>query len=409
MAWDIRTSRLLQTPSLWTKTLWTLTPLCLPLKVRLDGILVFPSVCPPPVDVPPFPPVDVPPFPPVVVPPPVDPTTMSLLAWNYQWLALVPVLFYVDFLLEELFVWRLREKRWTSRTSYYLARRFKEAWPVWAKAAGLDGPAEGLGYWMAYRLSARDRVDDVAKGRPRAYPTLSAIELTDYGITYRLKPLTGQVLDDWRRALPRLLQAMRIEAKHTEINQDADGHIVLRLWSRHPLEHVEPSRCKPHAAEVDIGQTLEGRRWALNLVGGHVLVGGITGSGKSGVLASILDQVARADDVVAYGIDLKLGLELSYWSDSLVDLACTDRNTFNKRDTGSPLPETYQVSVKYNGTRHKEERQRLICVGLDTTHAAPLHRGARHTRHGEVSEGDRKTGDQVDRCARQPSSHGPRW
>jgi S-DNA-T family DNA segregation ATPase FtsK/SpoIIIE len=51
----------------------------------------------------------------------------------------------------------------------------------------------------------------------------------------------------------------------------------------------------------------------------HALIGGIAGSGKSGILNVIVANLAACADVVLWGIDLKGGMELRPW------LSCLDR------------------------------------------------------------------------------------
>lgn len=53
------------------------------------------------------------------------------------------------------------------------------------------------------------------------------------------------------------------------------------------------------------------------------LVGGITGSGKSGVLNVIMAYLVACRDVAVWGIDLKSGLELAPWAACLGRLATT--------------------------------------------------------------------------------------
>lgn len=55
----------------------------------------------------------------------------------------------------------------------------------------------------------------------------------------------------------------------------------------------------------------------------HVLVGGIAGSGKSGVLNVIIGNLAACPDVVLWGIDLKGGMELRPWASCFARLATT--------------------------------------------------------------------------------------
>ena len=54
-------------------------------------------------------------------------------------------------------------------------------------------------------------------------------------------------------------------------------------------------------------------RTLLPLAGQCVLVVGIRGAGKSGVLNAVVGQLAACPDVVLWGLDLKHGLELGPW------------------------------------------------------------------------------------------------
>ena len=51
----------------------------------------------------------------------------------------------------------------------------------------------------------------------------------------------------------------------------------------------------------------------------NVLIGGIAGAGKSGILNVIIAALAACRDVVLWGVDLKGGMELQPWA------ACFDR------------------------------------------------------------------------------------
>jgi S-DNA-T family DNA segregation ATPase FtsK/SpoIIIE len=55
----------------------------------------------------------------------------------------------------------------------------------------------------------------------------------------------------------------------------------------------------------------------------HTLIGGIAGSGKSGVVNVIVGNLAACADVVLWGIDLKGGMELRPWAPCLARLATT--------------------------------------------------------------------------------------
>ena len=87
-----------------------------------------------------------------------------------------------------------------------------------------------------------------------------------------------------------------------------------------------PSRCRGPARPsrrlpnmVEIGLTEDGRPVRVLLLRRNVLVGGIAGAGKSGILNVIIATLAACRDVVLWGVDLKGGMELQPWA------ACFDR------------------------------------------------------------------------------------
>jgi S-DNA-T family DNA segregation ATPase FtsK/SpoIIIE len=61
----------------------------------------------------------------------------------------------------------------------------------------------------------------------------------------------------------------------------------------------------------------------VTLLRRHVLIGGTTGSGKSGILNDIIAALAACRDVILWGIDLKGGMELQPWAACLARLATT--------------------------------------------------------------------------------------
>jgi S-DNA-T family DNA segregation ATPase FtsK/SpoIIIE len=62
---------------------------------------------------------------------------------------------------------------------------------------------------------------------------------------------------------------------------------------------------------------------AVLLLRRNALIGGVVGSGKSGVLNVIIAALTQCEDVVIWGIDLKGGMELRPWPPTLDRLATT--------------------------------------------------------------------------------------
>jgi S-DNA-T family DNA segregation ATPase FtsK/SpoIIIE len=94
--------------------------------------------------------------------------------------------------------------------------------------------------------------------------------------------------------------AVMWEIPHTEV----DGQLVLK---QHSIMD-----------DVEIGVREDGSKKRIKLFrkaygGLHMLIGGMTGSGKSGLLNLLWAWLALCKDVVQWGVDLKGGVELGPW------------------------------------------------------------------------------------------------
>ena len=112
---------------------------------------------------------------------------------------------------------------------------------------------------------------------------------------------------------------------------------VLRVVENDP--HAEPipwpgrwvtSVTKP----MEIGLSEAGRTVRLLFLRRNVLIGGIMGAGKSGILNLIIANLAACPDVTLWGVDMKGGMELQPWAE------CFDRLAFtlNRQPASSAIP-----------------------------------------------------------------------
>ena len=74
---------------------------------------------------------------------------------------------------------------------------------------------------------------------------------------------------------------------------------------------------------IEIGPFEDASPCRVLLLRRNGLVGGVTGSGKSGGLNVLLGNLSACRDVVIWGIDLKRGIELGPWADCIDRLAVT--------------------------------------------------------------------------------------
>jgi S-DNA-T family DNA segregation ATPase FtsK/SpoIIIE len=117
------------------------------------------------------------------------------------------------------------------------------------------------------------------------------------------------------RALPDPDRADRVILRVIE----TDPHAQAIAWPGQP----ETLITRP----VDIGLFEDGRTVGAVILRRNALIGGTTGSGKSGIVNVILAYLIACADVTVWGVDLKGGMELQPWAQCLPRLATTPRET----------------------------------------------------------------------------------
>ena len=220
------------------------------------------------------------------------------------------------------------------------------AWLTVATATGPGTPplpavwllgtlAAGLPWWTHRRRRARVRVERTLESWPRVAEetglrgsrVLSAV-VDRWGWRGLLQLGGGQTAADAMNRLPAIessLGARRGAGRIEPVPARAD-RAYLRVLDRDP--HAEPIRWTPPAATtiaepVELGVFEDATPVRIPLLRRHVLLGGATGAGKSGVLNVILAALSGCPDVVLWGVDLKAGMELQPWAPCLDRLATT--------------------------------------------------------------------------------------
>ena len=149
-----------------------------------------------------------------------------------------------------------------------------------------------------------------------------------WGWRARVALSRGQTVEDAVARLPAIESALgtrRGAVRVLPIPERAD-RFELRVVERDPHADAITS---PGAAistitePAELGVFEDGSPVRVPLLRRHVMVGGVTGAGKSGLLNVILDNLAACRDVVIWGIDLRGGTELRPWSSCLDRLATT--------------------------------------------------------------------------------------
>jgi S-DNA-T family DNA segregation ATPase FtsK/SpoIIIE len=204
--------------------------------------------------------------------------------------------------------------------------------------------AGGLPWWTHRRRRARVRVTRTLD----AWPTFSesiglpgsrvTSALVDrWGWSGRLALRRGQTVAQAIAAAPAIESALAVRPGAVRVEPDPSraDRAVLRVIESDPLAVAVPWPGLPAAGTTEDGRTPsvldpiplglfeDGSPILLRLAYRNVLIGGIVGSGKSGVLNVILAVLVACRDLVVWGVDLKGGMELRPWSGCLGRLATT--------------------------------------------------------------------------------------
>jgi S-DNA-T family DNA segregation ATPase FtsK/SpoIIIE len=173
-----------------------------------------------------------------------------------------------------------------------------QAWPGLADDMGLPGSRIASATGDSWGFTARV----ILRKGSTAAQAISQIPAIESGLGMR----PGSV-----RALPDPARADRIILRVIE----DDPHAQPVSWPGQP----ETSITKPAV----IGLFEDGRPVDAVILRRNVLIGGTTGSGKSGILNVILAYLAACHDATIWGVDLKGGMELQPWAQCLTRLATT--------------------------------------------------------------------------------------
>ena len=174
-----------------------------------------------------------------------------------------------------------------------------EAWPEIAKAIGLAGSqimsatVDVWGWRARLRLARGQTISDV----------IARIPAIESGLgTFR-----GSV---------RVLPTPDDLANRCELRAlDTDPHADAITWPGPSVSSI--------TQPIELGPFEDASPSRVTILRRHGILGGTTGSGKSGGLNVLLANLTACSDVVIWAIDLKKGMELGPWRDCIDRLAVT--------------------------------------------------------------------------------------
>jgi predicted DNA-binding transcriptional regulator AlpA len=216
----------------------------------------------------------------------------------------------------------------------------------WLTAATVTGPGRaplpsvlllstcllGIPWWVHRRRRARVRVErtlaawpEIAQAVGLAGSRVMSATVDLWGWRARFGLARGQTITDVIARLPAIesgLGTFRGAARVCPTPDDLANRFELRVLDKDPhadaITWPGPSVTSITEA-IDLGPFEDATPAQVLLLRRHALVGGATGSGKSGGLNVVMGNLTACADAVVWAVDLKRGMELGPWA------ACIDR------------------------------------------------------------------------------------
>jgi S-DNA-T family DNA segregation ATPase FtsK/SpoIIIE len=204
------------------------------------------------------------------------------------------------------------------------------------QALGIGWLVLSIPWWANRRRRAKVRVErtiatwpDIARAVGLAGSQIMSATVDLWGWRARLRLARGQTITDVMARLPAIesgLGTHRNAVRVTPTPDDLANRCELRVLDRDPHANAVPWPGTPATSitqPVDLGPFEDAEPCRVLFLRRHALIGGTTGSGKSGGLNVLLANLAACRDVVIWAIDLKGGMELKPWEPCLDRLATT--------------------------------------------------------------------------------------
>jgi DNA segregation ATPase FtsK/SpoIIIE, S-DNA-T family len=190
-------------------------------------------------------------------------------------------------------------------------------------------------WWAHRRRRARVRAirtiqawPDLAENMGLPGSRIASVVIDAWGWTGRLILRKGTTAAQAINQLPAIESGLGIRPGTARAVPDparAD-RVILRVIEKDP--HAEPIPWKePGSATIiqpiDLGLYETGTPVLVSFLRRNVLIAGTTGAGKSIIVSIVVAQMAKCADVERWGIDMKGGMELKPWAQTLHKLATT--------------------------------------------------------------------------------------
>jgi len=191
-------------------------------------------------------------------------------------------------------------------------------------------------WWAHRRRRAKVRVDrklqawpDIAQAIGLAGSQVMAATVDVWGWRARFRLARGQTIADVIAKIPAIesgLGTFRGAVRVYPTSDDLANRCEIRVLDVDPHAGSIPWPGPSVASitqPIDLGPFEDASPCRVLFAGRHGLLGGATGSGKSGGLNVLMGNLVACGDAVIWAIDLKKGMELKPWQSCIARLATT--------------------------------------------------------------------------------------
>ena len=204
------------------------------------------------------------------------------------------------------------------------------------QALGIGGLVLSVPWWANRRRRAKVRVERTIATWPviATHIGLAGSEIMSatvdlWGWRALLRLARGQTITDVMAKIPAIESGFGTHRNAIRVHPTSDdlaNRCELRVLDRDPHADAIPWRGASVTSitePIDLGPFEDAEPCRVLFLRRHAILGGATGSGKSGGLNDLLASLAACRDVIIWAIDLKRGMELQPWAPCIDRLATT--------------------------------------------------------------------------------------
>jgi len=208
--------------------------------------------------------------------------------------------------------------------------------PPLPQALGIGAVVLSVPWWAHRRRRARVRVErtlaawpDIARAVGLAGSAVMSATVDLWGWRARFRLARGQTITDVMARIPAIesgLGTFRGAVRIYPTPDDLANRFELRVLDSDPHADAIPwpgPSITSVTQPAELGPFEDAMPCRVLFLRRHAMVGGSTGSGKSGGLNVLMGNLTACRDVVIWAIDLKRGMELGPWAGCIDRLATT--------------------------------------------------------------------------------------